>query len=103
MGDCNIVQESSVLMHHRLGMEEIMIGKLPLATALLAIGTIFGPTIATSAPTAPQIAITARTKVEQPLLQEVQWGYCRRWRHICADRYGWGGRHFYYCVRRHGC
>lgn len=30
-------------------------------------------------------------------------GYCYRWRHACADRWGWRGPGFYRCVRRHGC
>lgn len=30
-------------------------------------------------------------------------GYCRKWRHICADRWGWGGWEFRRCLRNHGC
>jgi hypothetical protein len=30
-------------------------------------------------------------------------GYCYRWRHECADRWGWGGPGFRRCLRRHGC
>ena len=30
-------------------------------------------------------------------------GYCYRWRHICADRWGWGGPGFRRCLWRHGC
>jgi hypothetical protein len=37
------------------------------------------------------------------LLKEVQFGYCRRWRRICAARWGWGTRRFVICMRRHGC
>jgi hypothetical protein len=79
-----------------------MVGKLSLATALLAIGTFFGPSIASSAPTVPQTAIT---QADHPLVQEVQWGWghCRRWRNECAERWGWGTRHFRWCVQRHGC
>jgi hypothetical protein len=81
-----------------------MVGKLSFATALLAIGTFFAPSIASSAPTAPQTAIVGAAEVERPLVQEVQWwGYCRQWRHECAERWGWGSHHFYYCLRRHGC
>lgn len=30
-------------------------------------------------------------------------GYCRSWRHECADRWGWGGYRFRRCLDRHGC
>jgi hypothetical protein len=30
-------------------------------------------------------------------------GYCYRWRHECADRWGWGGPGFRRCLRGHGC
>ena len=30
-------------------------------------------------------------------------GGCYRWRHICADRWGWGGPGFRRCLWRHGC
>jgi hypothetical protein len=84
-------------------MEETMVGKLPLATALLAIGTFFGPAIASSAPIAPQTANIGAAEVDQSLVQKVQWGYCHRWRHECGERFGWRTQHFYYCLSRHGC
>lgn len=28
---------------------------------------------------------------------------CHRVRHMCADRWDWGNRHFRRCVRRRGC
>jgi hypothetical protein len=31
------------------------------------------------------------------------YGYCTRVRHRCADRWDWGSRAFYRCLRRHGC
>jgi hypothetical protein len=31
------------------------------------------------------------------------YGYCGRWRHICANRWGWGGPGFGRCLWRHGC
>jgi hypothetical protein len=31
------------------------------------------------------------------------YGGCRRARHICADRWGWGGPAFRRCLWRHGC
>ena len=37
------------------------------------------------------------------LLQPVQWGYCARWRRVCAQRYGWNTRRFFYCLERNGC
>ena len=30
-------------------------------------------------------------------------GGCYRWRHECADRWGWGGPGFRRCLGRHGC
>lgn len=31
------------------------------------------------------------------------YGGCRGVRHLCADRWGWGGPGFRRCVWRHGC
>jgi hypothetical protein len=31
------------------------------------------------------------------------YGYCRAWRHECAERWGWGGWGFRRCLARHGC
>jgi hypothetical protein len=31
------------------------------------------------------------------------YGYCRSWRHECAERWGWGGWQFQRCLARHGC
>src|SRR5215468_5335869 len=31
------------------------------------------------------------------------WRRCRRMRHECAERWGWGTWEFRRCVRRHGC
>jgi len=30
-------------------------------------------------------------------------GGCYRWRHVCANRWGWGGPGFGRCLWRHGC
>lgn len=30
-------------------------------------------------------------------------GRCYSWRHICANRWGWGGPGFGRCLWRHGC
>lgn len=32
-----------------------------------------------------------------------RYGYCRAWRHECADRWGWGTWRFQRCLARHGC
>jgi hypothetical protein len=69
---------------------------------LFALGTIFGPTIVSSAPIAPPTANIA-AEADHSLVQEVQWGYCRRWRHICANRWGWRTNRFFWCVRQRGC
>ena len=32
-----------------------------------------------------------------------RYGYCRSWRHECAERWGWGTWRFNRCLARHGC
>jgi hypothetical protein len=32
-----------------------------------------------------------------------RYGYCGRWRNICASRWGWGGPGYGRCLWRHGC
>ena len=35
--------------------------------------------------------------------QLVQYGYCRRERAICAERWGWRTDRFFICLQRRGC
>jgi hypothetical protein len=35
--------------------------------------------------------------------QLVQYGYCRRERAICAERWGWRTPRFFICLERRGC
>ena len=43
------------------------------------------------------------SEVQDTLVQKTQWRYCRRWRHECADRWGWRTPGYFRCLARHGC
>ncbi|WP_290986811.1 glycosyl hydrolase family 5 [Hyphomicrobium sp.] len=102
-------------------MKKIVFGLVALASVL-----------STSAMAAPSVGDVASVTVSsgQPLVQKAyyyrRWhgpwygpgygygygfyggpgygyGRCYRWRHICADRWGWGGPGFRRCLWRHGC
>lgn len=80
-----------------------------LAGAVLALGMAI---TAGSAQAAPPVSSGIYHSQSQRLVDQVyhrrwhhrrHWGYCMRWRNICADRWGWGGWRFRRCLRRHGC
>jgi hypothetical protein len=61
-----------------------------------------------AAAVSPASALTVGPHSKAPiatedLLQQVQYGYCRRERLICADRWGWRTPGFYRCLARRGC
>jgi hypothetical protein len=79
-----------------------------LAASVVAIG------LSASASTSEAAQLLPRVETNQSLAQPVYWrrhywrpgiggGYCWRWRHICADRWGWGSGRFYRCLAIHGC
>lgn len=97
----------------------------------LAIATFLSVTVLALSPLAVSAATTApmrsATQVDNSLVQPVYdhwrdgdrhhwryrhrrdwrdeggWGYCRMWRHRCAERWGWGTWPFRRCLWRHGC
>lgn len=72
--------------------------KALLAAAMLALATPAGA--ATSAQALPRLD----TMAPQSLVEKAGWrGHCSRWRHICADRWGWGTWRFRRCMVLHGC
>lgn len=79
-----------------------MIAKMTLAAGLLALGTLAAPQFASAATLAPG-ASQPTTSVDSLLVEKVQFGGCRAWRHECARRWGWGGWRFRRCLARHGC
>jgi hypothetical protein len=80
-----------------------------LAASVVAIG------LSTAASPSEAAQLLPRLETNQSLAQPVYWrhhgywrpgfggGYCWRWRHICADRWGWGSGRFYRCLAIHGC
>jgi hypothetical protein len=73
------------------------------------LATVGGLVFLLAAAAAPASAVTVGTYSKAPsaagdsLLQPVQWGYCTRWRRVCAERWGWNTRRFYRCLERYGC
>ena len=83
-----------------------MRGKLSTSAALIAVALALVPTMVSSAPAAQGLALSNPTGRDGNLVQQAQWwgwGYCRRWRHECAERWSWRTRHYFICLRRHGC
>jgi hypothetical protein len=71
-----------------------------LAASVVAIGLSAAASPSQATQLLPQL------ETNQSLAQPVYWrrgGYCWRWRHICADRWGWGSGRFYRCLAIHGC
>jgi hypothetical protein len=70
---------------------------------------VAGALLVIAAAASPASAITvgphskAPVAIEDSLVQPVQYGYCRRERLICADRWGWRTPGFYRCLARRGC
>lgn len=79
-----------------------MIGKITVAAGVVALGTLFGTSMASAASVAPG-ATSPAASVDMSVVQKAQWGRCRAWRHECARRWGWGGWEFRRCLARHGC
>jgi hypothetical protein len=79
-----------------------MNGKLLLVAGALVLGAAFAPHATSAASLSPQSTLRM-SEVQDTLVQKTQWRYCRRWRHECADRWGWRTRGYYRCLARHGC
>ena len=87
--------------------------RIPVAVAgaLFALSAAAALTPASAAPVMPNMSHASAadmTKVHWTgYWHKHRWGggfgYCRAWRHECADRWGWGTWQFRRCLRRHGC
>jgi hypothetical protein len=68
---------------------------------------VAGALFVIAAAASPASAITVGPHSKAPIAteytQQVQYGYCRRERIICADRWGWRTPGFYRCLARRGC
>jgi hypothetical protein len=71
-----------------------------LAAAVLALSFAGPATPSIASPTVPHMSV-ADTGSGVDLVH--YYGHCVRWRHICADRWGWGTWRFRRCLRIHGC
>jgi hypothetical protein len=83
-------------------MRRKTMSKSLLVAGFLVMAGAFAPQ-AMSAGVMPQSTISG---VEaDTMVQKAQYGggYCRNWRHKCADLWGWRSRNFYICMRRVGC
>jgi hypothetical protein len=82
-----------------------------IASLVAAFVVAIGLSIAGSPSQAAQLSPLHQLQTNQSLAQPV--GYyqrhrgwrnrCVRWRHNCANRWGWGSWRFRRCVRHHGC
>jgi hypothetical protein len=80
-----------------------MIGKIGVAAGLLTLGILAAPQLSSAASVlAPTAGISG---ADTSAVHQVHWRdrSCRYWRHECADRYGWGSRRYYRCLRFNGC
>lgn len=70
--------------------------------AALAAGQV--PADAASAQMTPLPSIAHAAPADGGLLLKIDYDdHCRRWRHECADRWGWRTHRFFICLRRHDC
>ena len=93
-----------------------------IAFALAALGSVMLADVATAAPIVADGAPAAQSIVQKAYYRRWHhrwygpryygvygpgWGYgyggCYGARHLCADRWGWGGPGFRRCLWRHGC
>ena len=78
-----------------------MFTKLTLAAGVVAMAAAFAPLGASAAPAMPQSKIL--DVGTGSLIEKVQDGRCRHWRHECAQRWGWRTPRYFRCLERHGC
>jgi len=69
---------------------------------------VAGALFVIAAAASPASAITVGPHSKAPiatedLAQPVQYGFCRRERFVCAERWGWRTPGFYRCLARRGC
>lgn len=72
---------------------------LLLGACLAALSAPIAMVEATAAPMTKIDGLSSGSVVEK-----VQYhNYCRRWRHECASRWGWGTWRYHRCLKFHGC
>lgn len=77
--------------------------KLALASTALAVGLALSAGTANAASPAPLEALKALAGVSSPVEQAQYHRRCRKWRHICANRWPGLGWRFRRCMRIRGC
>ena len=70
-----------------------------VAGALFVIAAVAGPASAITVGPHSKAPIATEDSQAQP----VQYGFCRRERFVCAERWGWRTPGFYRCLARRGC
>jgi hypothetical protein len=50
----------------------------------------------------PQMKWAQSAASDGSIVEKAGWR-CRKWRRVCAWRWGWGTRRYYRCLWRHGC
>jgi hypothetical protein len=70
-----------------------------VASALFVIAAAASPASAITVGPHSKAPIATDDSMAQP----VQYGFCRRERFICAERWGWRTPRFYICLERRGC
>ena len=79
-----------------------MIRKLTLAAGLTLVVAAATPQFVSAATVGPYTPIPKAAE-DGTLVQQVQWGYCRRWARECSYRWGWNSPRFFRCMAFHGC
>jgi hypothetical protein len=75
-----------------------------LAGAVLALAFAGPATPSMAAPAVPNMSVAdTGSGVDLVYWRGRYVGHCVRWRHICADRWGWGTWRFRRCLHLHGC
>jgi hypothetical protein len=80
-------------------MESMVCKSAIVAGALFVIAAAASPASALTVGPHSKALITT----ENSQVQLVQYGYCRRERAICAERWGWRTPRFFVCLERRGC
>jgi hypothetical protein len=85
-----------------------MMGKVKLTAAVLGLTALaMGQVPAQAEPVRlPGLSVIAPShRADGGLLLKADWdgSRCWRWRHECADRWGWRTHRFFVCLRRHDC
>jgi hypothetical protein len=80
-----------------------MIVRLSIAACLVASAIMLAPHSASAQAAGPYSSPLGAIAAESGLVEPVQWGRCRYWRRVCAERWGWRTPRFFACMGRHAC